>query len=454
MDILLLGLNYKTAPVEIREKFTFSDDGTARALHLLSQTKSIAECIILGTCNRTEIYVVCDQANIGRDYTRRFLAEWFGVEKEQFKDHLYIKENERAIEHLFRVSSGLDSMVMGETQILGQVRDAFLLGQEHQTTGTVFNTLFKQAITFAKRAHTETAIGQNAVSVSYAAVELGKKIFGSFAGKSVLIVGAGKMSELTAKHLHANGSERVMVANRTLERAQLLAEKFKGDSCTMEQLPEALLTADIVISSTGATGYVLGKKELAPIMKQRKHRPLFMVDIAVPRDLNPDLHDLDNVFLYDIDDLEGIVASNVAERSREAERLDVMIQEEIVAFTTWYQTLGVAPLIAALRDKANAIQSEAMRKIENKLPNLSERDMHIIRKTTKGIVNQLLHDPVVRLKEMAATKDGEEVLDIFEKMFALEEILERKEQEAIWANDKNKQTSSSREQVLVSRFPD
>ncbi|WP_103108232.1 glutamyl-tRNA reductase [Brevibacillus reuszeri] len=451
MDILLLGLNYKTAPVEIREKFTFSDDGTSRALHLLSQTKSIAECIILGTCNRTEIYVVCDQANIGRDYTRRFLAEWFGVEKEQFKDHLYIKENEQAIDHLFRVSSGLDSMVMGETQILGQVRDAFLLAQEHKTTGTVFNMLFKQAITFAKRAHTETAIGQNAVSVSYAAVELGKKIFGSFAGKSVLIVGAGKMSELTAKHLHANGSEHVVVANRTLERAQLLAEKFKGDSCTMEQLPEALLVADIVISSTGANGYVLGKKELAPIMKQRKHRPLFMVDIAVPRDLNPDLHDLDNVFLYDIDDLEGIVASNVAERSREAERLDAMIAEEIVAFTTWYQTLGVAPLIAALREKALTIQGEAMRKIENKLPNLSEREIHIIRKTTKGIVNQLMHDPVVRLKEMAAAKHGEEVLDIFSKMFALEEILERTEQEAIWADDKKKQLST-REQALVSRI--
>lgn len=453
MDILLLGLNYKTAPVEIREKFTFSDDGTSRALHLLSQTKSIAECIILGTCNRTEIYVVCDQANVGRDYTRRFLAEWFGVEKESFKDHLYIKENEQAIDHLFRVATGLDSMVMGETQILGQVRDAFLLAQQQETTGTVFNTLFKQAITFAKRAHTETGIGQNAVSVSYAAVELGKKIFGSFAGKSVLIIGAGKMSELTAKHLHANGSEQVVVANRTLERAQLLAEKFQGDSCTMEQLPKALLAADIVISSTGAQGYVLGKKELAPIMKLRKHRPLFMVDIAVPRDLNPDLHDLDNVYLYDIDDLEGIVASNVAERSREAERLEGMIKEEIVAFTTWYQTLGVAPLIAALREKSLGIHSEAMKKIENKLPNLTERELHIIRKTTKGIVNQLMHDPVVRLKEMAAAQNRDDVLDFFSEIFALEEILERNEQEAIWNQEKKKRPSSY-EQALASRVRD
>lgn len=451
MDILLLGLNYKTAPVEIREKFTFSDDETERALHLLSQTKSIAECVIIGTCNRTEVYVVCDQANVGRDYTLRFLSEWFGVSKETFKDHLYIKENEQAIDHLLRVAAGLDSMVVGETQILGQVRDAFLLAQRLSTTGTVFNTLFKQAITFAKRAHTETAIGQNAVSVSYAAVELGKKIFGSFAGKSVLIIGAGKMSELTAKHLHANGADNVLVANRTLERAQLLAQKFKGDACTMEQLPEALLTADVVISSTGANGYVLGKKELAPIMKQRKHRPLFMVDIAVPRDLNPDLHDLDNVYLYDIDDLEGIVASNVAERSREAERLEGMIAEEIVAFTNWYQTLGVAPLIAALREKALSIHGEAMRKIENKLPDLTEREMHVIRKTTKGIVNQLMHDPVVRLKELAAGKKGEDVLEIFAEMFALEEILARHEQEAAWAKEKNRKQSTSPDRVLVSQ---
>ncbi|UYZ12451.1 MULTISPECIES: glutamyl-tRNA reductase [Brevibacillus] len=450
MDILLLGLNYKTAPVEIREKFTFSDDGTARALHLLSQTKSIAECVILGTCNRTEIYVVCDQLNVGRDYVLRFLAEWFGVDKESFKQHLYIKGNEEAIEHLFRVVCGLDSMVVGETQILGQVRDAFLLAQQLETTGTVFNMLFKQAVTFAKRAHTETGIGQNAVSVSYAAVELGKKIFGSFAGKEVLIVGAGKMSELTAKHLHANGSQHVRVANRTLERARLLAEKFKGDACTMEQLPEALLTADIVISSTGAAGYVITKDQLMPIMQRRKHRPLFMIDIAVPRDLDPSLHDLDNVYLYDIDDLEGIVASNLAERSREAERLEGMIADEIVAFTTWYQTLGVSPLIAALREKAEAIHSEGMRKMENKLSNLTERELHIIRKTTKGMINQLLHDPVVRLKELAAKSNGEDVLDMFSAIFALEEILERFEREANWEKEKKKHLST-REQVFASR---
>lgn len=452
MDILLVGLNYKTAPVEIREKFTFNDDSTPRALHLLSQTKSIVESVIIGTCNRTEIYVVCDQLHTGRFYTRNFLADWFGIDKEQFQPYLYIKENEEAIEHLFNVACGLDSMVMGETQILGQVRSAFLLAQEHKATGTVFNTLFRQAVTLAKRAHTETGINENAVSVSYAAIELGKKIFGSFHDKQVLILGAGKMSELTAKHLAANGVNKVCVVNRTIERARLLAEKFSGDACTMEQLPAQLLTADIVISSTGATGYVLTKDSLAPIVKKRKHRPLFMIDIAVPRDLDPALHELDNVYLYDIDDLQGIVASNMEERQQAAAAIRKMICEEIVSFTSWLQTLGVVPLISALREKAFAIHGDAMDKIENKLPNLTERELHIIRKHTKGIINQILHDPVVRLKELAVQKSGEEVLEMFSSIFALEEILERSQKESEWELAKKQQTV--REKLVPSRIND
>jgi glutamyl-tRNA reductase len=448
MEILVLGLNYKTAPVEIREKFTFQDDSTPRALHLLSQTKSVVECVILGTCNRTEIYVVCDQLHTGRFYTRNFLAEWFGVDRESFQEYLYIKENSEAIEHLFRVTCGLDSMVMGETQILGQVRNAFFLAREQKTTGTIFNTLFQQAITLAKRAHTETGIGQNAVSVSYAAIELGKKIFGSYRDKAVLILGAGKMSELTAKHLHANGVARVRVANRTLERAQQLARKFQGDACTLDHLAEALLEADIVISSTGAAGYVVTYEQLKPIMKQRKHRPLFMVDIAVPRDLDPRLNDLENVYLYDIDDLEGIVESNLRERAQEAERIAEMISEEVVAFQNWLHTLGVVPLISALREKAFVIHAEAMRKIENKLPDLTERELHIIRKHTRGIINQLLHDPVVRLKELAVQKSGDEVLELFSTIFALEDVVQRRREEAKW--EAQKRAARGKEKILAA----
>ncbi|RXT15488.1 glutamyl-tRNA reductase [Ammoniphilus sp. CFH 90114] len=425
MHILVIGLNYKTAPVEIRERFAFKEDEKDRAIRMLRGTKDIQECVMVGTCNRTEIYAVVDQLHTGRHYVKGFLSEWFGIAREDFADYLYIKEDDEAVRHLFRVVCGLDSMVLGETQILGQVRTAFLQSQECKATGTVFNTLFKQAVTLAKRAHSETDIGKNAVSVSYAAVELGKKIFGYFEKKTVVILGAGKMGELTGKHLHANGVNKVIVVNRTIERAKGLADKFNGEACTFNELSSALIQADIVISSTGAEGYVVTKRDIQAISRKRNHRPLFMIDIAVPRDLDPAINDLDDVYLYDIDDLESIVEANRQERAREAEKIGYMIGEEIVAFKSWLNTLGTVPVISALREKSLKIQEEAMRQIENKLPDLTEKELRIIRKYSKTIVNQMLHDPLVRMKEMAAQSKGDEALDLFVKIFALEEELEQ-----------------------------
>lgn len=423
MNILVIGLNYKTAPVEIRERFAFKEEEKQQAVKTLRTSKSIQECVIVGTCNRTEVYAVVDQPHTGRHYVKSFLSDWFGIEKEQFIDYLYIKEDDEALRHLFRVVCGLDSMVLGETQILGQVRNAFLQSQECKATGTVFNNLFKQAITLAKRAHSETDIGKNAVSVSYAAVELGKKIFGYFEKKTVVILGAGKMGELTGKHLHSNGVNEVIVVNRTYERAKDLADKFNGTAATFHELSSALIKADIVISSTGAEGYVVTKKDIQEISKKRNHRPLFMIDIAVPRDLDPAINDLDNVFLYDIDDLEGIVEANLQERAREAEKIGFMIGEEMASFKSWLNTLGVVPLITALREKSLKIQDEAVRNIENKLPHLTEKELRIIRKYSKTIVNQMLHDPLVRMKEMAAQSNGDEANELFVKIFALEEEL-------------------------------
>jgi glutamyl-tRNA reductase len=425
MHILVIGLNYKTAPVEIRERFAFRDEDKSEAILTLRRTKSIQECVIVGTCNRTEIYAIVDQLHTGRHYVKTFLSEWFQIDREEFIDYLYVKENDEAVSHLFRVVCGLDSMVLGETQILGQVRDAFIKSQELKTTGTVFNMLFKQAITIAKRAHSETEIGKNAVSVSYAAIELGKRIFGYFHKKTVLILGAGKMSELTAKHLHTNGVESVIVVNRTYEKAKVLAEKFNGLAYTMDELTNALIQSDIVISSTGSDGYVIAKENIQQVMKKRKSRPLFLIDIAVPRDLDPSIHELDNVYLYDIDDLEGIVEANLQERAKEAEKIGVMIGEELASFKSWLNTLGVVPVISALRQKAIAIQEEAVRNIENKLPDLTEQELRIIRKYSKTIVNQLLHDPLIRMKEMAA--DSNQSLDLFVKIFALEEELEKQQ---------------------------
>ncbi|MCP1355283.1 glutamyl-tRNA reductase [Aneurinibacillus migulanus] len=429
MHILTIGLNYRTAPVEIRERFAFLEQDKPEALAKLQNTKSILECVIVGTCNRTEIYAVVDQLHTGRHFTKNYLSEWFGVPREEFIDHIYIKENDTAVQHLFRVACGLDSMVLGETQILGQIKDAFALSQSQGATGTVFNKLFQQTITLAKRAHSETEINKNAVSTSYAAIELGKKVFGYFDNKTVLVLGAGKMSELTAKHLHANGAPRVLVANRTYERAVSLAEKFRGIAMPMDQLQDALVLADIVISSTGSDDYVVTKRNVETIMRKRRQRPLFMIDIAVPRDLDPAINDLDGVYLYDIDDLEGIVAANMRERAREAEKIGIMIGEELVAFKTWLNTLGVGPLISALREKLLTHQQEAMRNIENKCPELTEKEIRMINKQTRSLINQIMHDPIVRIKEMSGQPGADEALDMFIKLFALENSFEEAEQE-------------------------
>jgi glutamyl-tRNA reductase len=428
MHILVVGLNYKSAPVEIREKVSFQPAALAEATSSLRKQKSIMECVILSTCNRTEIYAVADQLHTGRYYIKSFLADWFNLKAEELSPFLSIREGEAAVEHLFRVSAGLDSMIIGETQILGQMKDSFLEAQKLSATGTIFNKLMKQAVTFAKKCHSETDIGENAVSVSYAAVELAKKIFGGLENKTILIVGAGKMGELTAKHLHSSGGNEVLVINRTFEKAKEVAEKFHGVAHPFSQIEQLLIRADIVISSTGATDYVITKEMAAPAAKKRKGNPLFMVDIAVPRDLDPSLHELDNIFLYDIDDLEGIVESNLAERKKEAEKIELMIEEEIVEFQSWVSMLGVVPLISALREKALSIQAETMESIERKLPDLSDREKKILSKHTKSIVNQLLRDPVTRAKEIAGQPGAEEQLKLFTEIFALEEYMDKQRQ--------------------------
>ncbi|NHN30120.1 glutamyl-tRNA reductase [Paenibacillus agricola] len=427
MHIVVAGLNYRTAPVSIREQFTFTERDLPAALHELKAMKSVMECVIVGTCNRTELYIVVDREHVCGHYIREFIEKRFGIARDEFNKHLYIYENEKAIDHLFRVASGLDSMVVGETQILGQVKDAFLLAQQKKTTGIMFNTLFKQAVTFAKRAHTETGIGDNPVSVSYAAVELGKRIFGSYDQKKVLIIGAGKMSELTVKHLYANGADKVIVANRTLARAQELAEKFHGVACTMDKLGACLDEVDIVISSTGAAELVLTREQVALALQKRRSRPLFMIDIAVPRDLDPAIGDLPNVFLYDIDNLQSIVNNHLQERQETAVLIEEMITKELIAFEQWTKTLGISPLIQALQTKASSIHEETMDSLTKKLPDLDERELKIIRKLTKSIVNQMLKDPVNRIKEMAAERHGDEALDYFTKIFALEEQLAERE---------------------------
>ncbi|WP_404337401.1 glutamyl-tRNA reductase [Planococcus rifietoensis] len=450
MHTLVVGVNYRSAPVSIREKLSFIESELPQAMQALQQQKSILENVIVSTCNRTEIYAVVDQLHTGRFYVKQFLASYFDIPMEQFSQYLFLHEQDEAIDHLFRVTAGIDSMVLGETQILGQVKSSFLAGQEIGTTGTVFNQLFKQAVTLAKRAHNETAIGENAVSVSYAAVELGKKIFGSLKNKHVVILGAGKMGELAIKNLQGSGADRITVINRTFEKAEVLAGKFGGTAKPLNQLQCALLEADILISSTGSTDFVIDLELMQFVEKLRKGKPLFMVDIAVPRDMDPRIGDLQNVFLYDIDDMQGIVEANLAERERAAKQITGMIEQEAEQFNDWLGTLGVVPVISALREKALGIQAETMESIENKMPDLTDREKKILNKHTKSIINQLLKEPILQAKEMGTAKKSREQLELFMQIFGIEEeVEEQREKQALATRQKAERARLEKQQEAL-----
>lgn len=458
MHIVVVGLNYRTAPVEVRERFALAEEQLAGALTALKATMSIMECVIIATCNRTEIYAVVERPQICGHDVRWFMENWFGLPRAQFTSYLYMYEDHRAIDHLFKVASGLDSMIIGETQILGQVRDAFLEAQNLKTTGTIFNMLFKQAITLAKRAHSETKIGELAVSVSYAAVELGKHIFGSFNNKNVVVLGAGETGELTAKHLNSNGASKISVVNRTLEKAQEVAASFGGFAYTFDQAKAAMEQADIMISSTAAKQYILTAEDVKRIMDKRRNRPLFMIDIAVPRDFDPRIAELDNVYLYDIDDLKDIVESNLAQRKQEAVKIEAMIAEEIKQFESWYQTLGVVPLIRALHSKAEQVHAATMVSLTNKLPNLSEQELKVIRKLTKSMVNQMIQEPVVRIKELAGEKKADEAMALFTQLFDLEQELallaeenDKKEAQSTAVQERNSLVRSAKKLAALVR---
>lgn len=433
---------------------TFDEESLEKALVTLRHTKSILENVILSTCNRTEIYVVCDQLHTGRYYTKAFLSEWFSIEQEAFAPYLKYYENEEAIKHLFTVACGLDSMILGETQILGQVRDVFMFAQKVGTTGTIFNELFKQVITLAKRAHYETGIDESPVSVSYAAVQLAKSIFGSLKNKRVVILGAGETSQLTAKHLQSNGVKDITVINRTYENAVQFANAMNAKALPRENLQEALMDCDILISSTGSKEFIVTSDIVQPLVKKRKGRHLFMIDIAVPRDIDPQIHSLENVFLYNIDDLQKMVDENMTERKKIAKTINVMIEEAMEEFQTWLNTLGVVPLISALRSKALSIQAQTMSSLERKLPDLTERELKVIRKHMKSIINQMVRDPILGIKESAMEENAEEVMETFIKIFAIEEEVEREKakQEASKVSNRAGSKELQKSQVNERQF--
>jgi glutamyl-tRNA reductase len=417
MHLIKVGVNYKIAPIEIREKMSFSKEAAEVAHVPLHDHEQILENVIISTCNRTEIYAVVENIEKGIAIVQQFLLDWFQLEAEQCATYLVHLADDAAIQHLFKLATGLDSLVVGETQILGQVKDAFLMAQEKKTTGKMLNELFKRVITFAKRSHHDTAIGEQAVSISYVAVELAKKIFGGMENKHVVILGAGETGELTLKNLQGAGVSNITVLNRTLERAEMIATTFRAQYGTFDQLNESLKHADIVISSTASTNAILTKEMIMPIEEQRRGRPLFLIDIAVPRDIDPEIRLLDHVFLYDLDDLQEIVNENMASRQKAAQHIERQLVDELASYHNWVAMLDAIPIIRALQEKSTFIQERTLQSIHRKIPHLTEREMKVLNKHTKSIVHQLLEEPIKQAKHMGKSAD---TLVLFQEIFGLQ----------------------------------
>ncbi len=420
MYLVVVGLNHKTAPVEVREKLSFSETDLPKHLEKLTSNKILRGCVVLSTCNRTEIYAAVLDVDKGLSKIREHLAKCCRAELSEIMNYLYTYTLYDVITHLFRVASGLDSMVLGETQILGQVKTAYQHACENNSTNRVLNTLFQQAIAVGKKVRTETHIDRNAVSISYAAVELAKQVFNGLEGRSILVVGAGKMSQLTAKHLISNGVINVLVSNRSYEKASDLAAQFGGEAVYFNELFDHMTDTDIVISATSATHYVIGKADMQRVMERRGGKKIFVIDIAVPRDVEPSVREVEGVELYDIDDLNNVVDQNLAHRKKEAVKAEKIIEKEISEFWKWLSTQFVTPTVAALKKRGEEIRQKEMNRAYNRLGNITEREKKIISSMTNSIVNQLLHDPVMQLKAYALTKQGHLYTEILQNLFNLE----------------------------------
>ncbi|MDH5637538.1 MAG: glutamyl-tRNA reductase [Nitrospinota bacterium] len=421
MNLIVFGINHKTAPVEVREKLAISEKALEENLRLLEErAPGLREKVVLSTCNRTEIYARVSDVTGGVDELKRFLCGYHEVDRAALDRAAYVLVLEDAVEHLFKVASSLDSMIVGEPQILGQVKGAYRAAKDYSATGAIMNRLFEQSFNVAKRIRTETGIAENAVSVSFAAVELAKKIFGDLEGKTALLIGAGEMIELAVKHLMAQGVETVLVANRTYDRAKELAVQFNGEAVKFDHLHEELKRCDIVISSTGAPHFVVRRDLAENVIGQRQNRPMFFIDIAVPRDIEPSVNEIDNCYLYNIDDLHQVVEANMVERAREAQRAEEIVKGEVEQFFVWLDRLEMAPTIIALRQNVEAIRKAEVEKTLNRLGALSAEDRESIDRMTQSMINKIIHHPIANLKRKAETEEGHNYLKAVRYLFGLD----------------------------------
>ena len=417
MKIFVAGLNHNTADVEVREKVAFNESRLDEGLRKFRELAEIEEAMILSTCNRVELYAHVNDTQKASESVKDFLSEFHHINRALLDKAIYTHDGVDAIRHIFRVASSLDSMVVGEPQILGQLKEAFEKALEKKTTGILLNRLMKKAISVAKRVRSETKIAENAVSISFAAVELAKKIFADLSGRVFMLLGAGEMAELAARHLMSNGVKEVIVANRSFERACDLSKEFNGRPVKLEEFLREMAHADIVICSTGAPNYILMKDQMQKVMKERKQKPVFLIDISVPRNIDPQINDLDNVYLYNIDDLQGIVDANMFERKKEAEKAEKIIEEEIEPFLKWLSSLDSVPTIVALREKAEEIKKEEFEKLMNRFPEMEDKQKNAIEYMASAIINKLIHPPTKALKEDPEDKDL--LIAIIKKLYGI-----------------------------------
>lgn len=420
-EIVLIGLNHNTAPVELRECIAVSDNDARAALAHLADIPVIDEALLLSTCNRVEVLLASNQPDKAIQGTKQFLARFNDLPVEHFEASLYVHKGDEAVRHIFRVAASLDSMILGEPQILGQIKTAYHVATQSKSSGVLLNRLLHRTFSVAKRVRSETGIGDNAVSISYAAIELGRKIFGTLKDKKVLLIGAGEMAELAVEHLIRHKAGDIYVANRTFERGVNLAKKFKGQPIRFEEIVDTLRQVDIIISSTGSSNVIIRKEQVKAVMKKRRNSPLFFIDIAVPRDIDPAINRLGNAYLYDIDDLKGVIEDNLEDRRREAAKAERIIDEAVIRFREWYDNLDVVPTIVALRGKMEGIAVAELEKTLQALHHVPERDREAMARMMQSIINKIMHNPTRLLKSDNTHINKSAYLDFTRRLFKLDE---------------------------------
>ena len=421
LDIVLIGINHRTAPIELRECLAFSEEDMLNAFSVFKNSPVIKELMVFSTCNRVELLMTSPNPDKAIQAAKQYLSDSKQMALRQFENSLYIHQGGDAIRHIFRVASSLDSLIVGEPQILGQIKDAYRRATSQKTSGVILNRLLHKTFFVAKRVRHETGIGDHAVSISYAAIELAKKIFGSLEDKEILLIGAGEMAELAVENLIRNRSGNIFVANRTFENALKLADRFKGKAIRLEEISTAIEQVDIIISSTGAPDIIIHQDQVKKILRKRKNRPLFFIDIAVPRDIDPEINRLSNAYVYDIDDLKGIIEENIEDRKREAVKAERMIDEAVIKFRQWHENLDVVPTIIDLRKKLETIIQNEVKKTFKSLHHLSETDCQAIYRMTHAIINKILHDPTLFLKQNGYHGPNSASIDFARKLFRLDD---------------------------------